>query len=225
MIKIGDRVKFNSRRGIVLTELNNKYIIWDKKGKKYSVIKEQVEFDDSVYIRVAGILENSQVNGHGNRLVIFVSGCTIHCEHCQNKDMQDFGYGDYIPMDNIIDKIRTNLPIIDGITISGGEPFDNTRKLITLLRMIRKEFADINIWCYSGYTLNQILMDKKNRLKMLKYIDYLVEGPYIPELDPSLNGKERPKYRGSLNQNILDVRSVIEPLENKFLVIKPVLYD
>lgn len=225
MIKVGDRVKFNSRRGIVLTETDDKFIIWDKRGNKYSVLKEQVEFDDSRYIRIAGLLENSQVNGPGNRFVLFVSGCSIHCKECQNKQMQDFNYGDYVPMDEIIDKIKNNLIILDGITISGGEPFDNTDKLTTLLKMIKKEFPDLNIWCYSGYTINQILMDRKNKIKMLKYIDYLVEGPYIRSLDPNVTNNKPIKYRGSVNQNILDVRSILEPLKDKMLDVKVVFYD
>ena len=93
-------------------------------------------------------------------------------------------------------------PQVSGLTILGGEPFENVDGLVSFINKYLKDqewFKNKNIWCYSGYTINQIIMDPK-KVELLKLVDTLVDGKFIDELkDPSL------KFRGSSNQNIWKV--------------------
>ena len=75
-------------------------------------------------LQVAGFLEHSTVNGEGLRTVLFVSGCSHACSGCHNEAMQDVNYGESLSITDIYKRILKNKPIIDGVTFSGGEPFD-----------------------------------------------------------------------------------------------------
>lgn len=151
-------------------------------------------------LRVAGFLDNTMVNGEGLRSALFLSGCTHNCEGCHNKAMQDFNYGDYVQVQQILDRINLNLPLIKGVTFSGGEPFEQAKELRILAEKLRD--YKLSIWCYTGYTLEQILESKDmNKLKLLEYIDVLVDGKFEKDL---IKGALR--YTGSTNQRIIDVK-------------------
>lgn len=150
-------------------------------------------------LQVSGFLDNSTVNGEGLRSVLFLSGCFHNCPGCHNKDMQDINYGENIEVNEIITRIKDNIPIIEGVTISGGEPFEQWENLLPLLQEIRKE--SLTCWVYTGYTYNQI-NNKNNFNKLLPWIDVLVEGPFIKDLLT----KDHP-YIGSSNQRILQLSS------------------
>ena len=99
----------------------------------------------------------------------------------------------------IVNKVNTN-PLLDGITLSGGDPMFNPEALLEFLKFL-KEKTKKNIWCYTGYTYEQLLKDPF-RSECLKYIDTLVDGPFIMALrDPSLS------FRGSTNQRILPLKN------------------
>lgn len=145
-------------------------------------------------LQVAGFLEHSTVNGEGFRSVLFVSGCSHHCPDCQNQDMQDFNYGEQISINTLYASILKNKPLLDGVTFSGGEPFEQSDALSELAKLIKKE--GLSIWCYSGYTYEALSKDPTKRC-LLEQIDVLVDGPFIKEkADSSLT------YRGSINQHI-----------------------
>lgn len=149
-------------------------------------------------LKLSGILENSLVNGEGMRYVIFVSGCKHHCDGCQNKHTWDINSGMDMDIDEIFEDIKNNLPLIDGITYSGGDPMEQTEALIVLSDKLKKEF-NINIWCYTGYTLEEILESSDNNKKLLlKYINTLVDGEFEKD-----NTKGALKYTGSTNQKII----------------------
>lgn len=151
-------------------------------------------------LQVAGFLNNSLVNGRGLRSVVFVSGCRHRCNGCHNKDMQDYNYGDSVEVDEVFERIKRNIPLIKGVTFSGGEPFDSAEGLGKLAAKLKKE--NLNIWSYSGYTYEQLISSKDtHKLKLLECIDVLVDGKF----DEDLKG-EAPKYAGSSNQRIIDVK-------------------
>lgn len=150
-------------------------------------------------LQIAGFLDNSLVNGKGLRSVVFLSGCKRRCEGCQNMEAQDFNYGDEVESDEIFERIKSNLPLIKGVTFSGGDPFEQADKLALLAKKIKEEL-ELNIWCYTGYTYEELILDEV-KLELLKYIDVLVDGPFEKALM-----ENAPKYAGSSNQRILELK-------------------
>ena len=133
-------------------------------------------------LQVAGFLEHSTVNGQGLRSVLFVSGCHHACVGCHNQAMQDANYGEQFTVDTLYKRILKNQPIIEGVTFSGGEPFEQPQALADLA--IRLKAVGLNIWCYSGYTyetLKVLALSNPSIDALLKEIDVLVDGPFIKD--------------------------------------------
>lgn len=154
-------------------------------------------------MRFGQIRRYDVANGPGIRTSIFVTGCTHRCPDCFNGEYQDFSAGEIWTDENtrkVIDYL--SLPEVEGLTVLGGEPFQNTDGLISLLEKIKKE-VNKSIWIYSGYTFEE-LMDDPVKEKLLKKCDVLVDGPFVAELkDLKL------KFRGSSNQRIIDIKKSI----------------
>lgn len=157
-------------------------------------------------------------NGEGVRVSLFVSGCTHRCPGCFNEEAWDFGYGR--PFTAVTeDEILTALgpDYIDGLTLLGGEPFEpqNQQILTPFLKRVRERFPEKNIWCYTGYTLDQdLLKDSRARCvytdEMLSMIDVLVDGRFVEALkDISL------PFRGSSNQRVIDLKAALRSGEIK----------
>ncbi|NLY20265.1 MAG: anaerobic ribonucleoside-triphosphate reductase activating protein [Tissierellia bacterium] len=139
-------------------------------------------------------------NGPGIRTTIFVTGCTHKCKGCFNLEYQDFEYGEIWTektTETLIDYLNEEL--VEGLTILGGEPFQNTCELLSVIKEIRGQ-SDKAIWIYSGYRYETLVKDDiKNEL--LQICDILVDGLFIEDLkDLSL------KFRGSSNQRIIDIK-------------------
>lgn len=151
-------------------------------------------------IRLAGIIENSINNGEGIRKVIFAQGCKHHCKGCFNPSTHDFNGGYECDTDKIIERINNDY-MIDGVTFSGGDPFEQAEAFAEISKNINPE---LNIWCYTGYTLQEII-DKANEkpewVDLLTHIDVLVDGKFEEDKkDRNL------KFKGSSNQNIIQLR-------------------
>lgn len=161
-------------------------------------------------MNIAGIIHQSLNDGEGIRTVIFISGCKHNCNNCQNKRLFDFSYGksfDKQIQDYIINYIKTD-PLIDGITLSGGDPVYSSKELIDFVQRVKTECPDKNIWMYTGFNFEDI----KNE-PIMKYINVLVDGQYID----SLNDKKQ-VFKGSSNQHIIDVQKSLK--ENKIVIYK-----
>ena len=158
----------------------------------------------------AQIRKYDVANGPGIRTTIFVTGCTHKCHNCFNEEYQDFDFGDPWTQrvtDEIIEDLK--LDEVKGLTILGGEPFQNEVDLLQVIRDIKKEVQK-DIWIFSGYTYEEILkyQDKK---KLLEECDVLVDGRFVEALkDLNL------RFRGSFNQRIIDVKKSLE--ENKVVL-------
>ncbi|MCD8391153.1 MAG: anaerobic ribonucleoside-triphosphate reductase activating protein [Firmicutes bacterium] len=152
-------------------------------------------------------------DGLGVRVSLFVSGCTHHCKGCFNPETWDFAAGKSYTKETE-DEIMTLLSksYINGLTLLGGEPFEpsNQRELVKLLRRVRRELPQKNVWCYTGYTYESDLLggNPESRARcevtdeMLSMIDVLVDGEFKEELkDIAL------KFRGSSNQRLLDLKN------------------
>jgi len=161
-------------------------------------------------LQIGGFLDNSLVNGDGLRSVIFVSGCKHNCGSCHNKAMQAFDYGDSVLIQDIMQKVVKNMPIIKGVTFSGGEPFDSAQALSKLSEKIRP--LELNIWCYSGYTFEEIIQSgDSDKVRLLSLLDVLIDGKFHEELKVGAS-----KYAGSSNQRIIDVQKSI--LKNEIIL-------
>lgn len=142
-------------------------------------------------------------NGDGLRVVLWVAGCDHCCPGCQNPVTWDPNDGlifDEKAMLELGSKI--NKKYISGLTLSGGDPLHkiNRGTILTICKLVKETFTDKSIWLYTGYCYE----DVKN-LESMKYIDVLVDGPYIEKLrDTSL------KWRGSSNQRVIDVNKTRE---------------
>ena len=144
--------------------------------------------------KCAGIINDSFVDGEGIRLAVFVQGCSHHCLGCHNPKTWDYDGGYMSNTDFVIKEYKRN-PLLDGITITGGEPFEQIDASYILAKAIHS--LNGNVWVYTGYTLEE-LKNKQNALKLLSEVDVLVDGPFILKLkDMNL------KFRGSSNQRIL----------------------
>jgi len=147
-------------------------------------------------MRVAGIVEDSIVDGPGLRFVVFTQGCNLRCEGCHNPDTWDLSGGADIPVDELIAQMRRN-PLTDGLTLSGGEPFLQAAECVQLASAARE--LGLNVWTFTGYTFEQLLHEPECR-ELLELTDVLVDGPFvISERSLSL------KWRGSRNQRVIDV--------------------
>lgn len=151
-------------------------------------------------MRVLDIIEGTVVDGVGLRTSIYFAGCTHHCPECHNPQSWDISGGTEMSIDDIMERIAEYGL---NVTFSGGDPLmqiDNG--LLDLAGRIHS--LGLNIWCYTGYTLEEIRSDSKLR-PILDAVDVIVEGRYIAALrDIHL------PFRGSSNQRIIDTATLRE---------------
>ena len=157
-------------------------------------------------------------NGTGIRVSLFVSGCRHCCEDCFNSATWDFGYGqEYTKAteDMIIDYLAPDY--IKGLTLIGGEPFEkeNQKELLKLCARVKREYPHKDIWCYSGFTLDEITGNSRasgdTANALLQHIDILVDGRFEKDKKDI-----RLKFRGSSNQRIIDVKKSLQ--ENRIIL-------
>ena len=153
-------------------------------------------------LNIAGIVDDSIVDGDGCRLTGFVQGCHRRCHGCQNPETQPMEGGRRIDTADILAKVKAN-PLLAGVTFSGGEPFLQPAPLAALARAVHA--LGLDVWSYSGFTLDELLAraeKDKATAALLNEIDVLVDGPYEEaERDLTLH------FRGSRNQRVIDMRA------------------
>ena len=159
-------------------------------------------------MNVCDILTADHANGPGMRISVFVSGCRNHCAGCFNPETWDFSYGkEYTPFMTraIINELKK--PEYQGLTILGGEPFEpeNQRGLIDLIRSIKQELPEKDIWMYTGYSYENLLPGGIRHYyvtdEIMNAIDVLVDGRFLlGEKDITL------RFRGSRNQRLIDMK-------------------
>lgn len=157
----------------------------------------EVEFmeQNSPTIRMAGLIEESTTDGPGIRFVIFAQGCTRNCPGCHNPHTHSLTGGTEISVEELLQKIESN-PLLDGITLSGGEPFLQAKPLSILARQCREH--GLNVVTYTGYLLRELREKNDPDIDaLLQQTDILIDGPFLQE---KLN--RRIPYRGSTNQKV-----------------------
>ena len=138
-------------------------------------------------MRINGILPCSFVNGDGARYVVFAQGCRHNCDGCQNPETWSFNGGVEVEVKSIADDFKTR-KLLDGITLSGGDPFFQQNACIDLLKLL----PGVNVWIYTGFEYDEIV-----DTELAQMADVLVTGKFIKEL--ACEGK----MYGSTNQKII----------------------
>ena len=151
-------------------------------------------------LRVLKVYRETISDGVGLRYSIYLAGCIHGCPGCHNPESWDCSLGALLTregVDEIVEDINENV-LLDGITLSGGDPFFYPESLLVLLKTLKIRTGK-NIWCYTGYTIEEI--NKREELKAcLEFIDVLVEGRFVKSLyDPSL------RFTGSSNQRVVSL--------------------
>lgn len=147
-------------------------------------------------IRVLDILEETMMDGIGLRTSIYCAGCAHHCKGCHNPQSWDFNGGREMSVDLLLDIVKEDE--FANVTFTGGDPLYQVEAFTELARRIKEE-TDKTIWCYTGYTYEEILNDKRLS-QILPYLDTIVDGPYVEELRD-----ENLAFRGSSNQKIINL--------------------
>ncbi|HEY0247841.1 MAG TPA: anaerobic ribonucleoside-triphosphate reductase activating protein [Gryllotalpicola sp.] len=141
------------------------------------------------------------VDGEGVRCSLYVSGCLFGCEGCFNRAAWSFRYGHPYTAE-LEDRIVADLAhdYVQGLSLLGGEPFLNTATCLRLVRRLRSEFgAAKDVWCWSGYTFEELLRETPDKRELLDAVDVLVDGRFLlAQRDTAL------RFRGSSNQRLLD---------------------
>lgn len=149
-------------------------------------------------IRINGIVNDSIVDGPGLRLAVFVQGCSHGCNGCHNPDTHDAAGGKSMDTQEILAMLRAN-PLLDGLTLSGGEPFEQPEACLLLAKAAKG--LELNVWVYSGYTYEALLGKGDEDIDaLLAVCDVLVDGPFVlgqRSLDLD--------FRGSSNQRLVDL--------------------
>ena len=150
-------------------------------------------------LKIAGIVDDSVVDGDGIRLTVFTQGCPHHCHGCQNPQTWSLTGGHEIDMKDVIEKVKAN-PLLSGVTFSGGEPFLQPAPLAEIAREVHA--LGLDVWCYTGFTLEQ-LEAREGTHQLLDEVDVLVDGPYMEDKrDLTL------RFRGSSNQRIINMNEL-----------------
>lgn len=148
--------------------------------------------------------------GPGVRVCLFIQGCRNGCLGCFNKETWDFNGGTEFS-ESTVTEIMSLLDhsYIAGLTLCGGEPMEeeNQRDLVNFVELVHTKFPEKNIWCYTGYEFEDLVAGGRKHCevtdRLLSMIDVLVVGRFILE-QRDITDKNR--WRGSLNQRVLDVK-------------------
>jgi anaerobic ribonucleoside-triphosphate reductase activating protein len=151
-------------------------------------------------VRVAGITNESVVDGPGIRSTIFFQGCPHACPGCHNPETWSSEGGKEFKIADLIKLLAIN-PLVSGITFSGGEPFQQAPAAAALGRRLRE--MGLNLWVYTGYTWEVLLasLERPGYQELLELAEVLIDGPFLREKqDLGL------LFRGSTNQRLINVQ-------------------
>lgn len=164
----------------------------------------------------AGFATDVHGLGPGRRVVLWVRGCTIGCRNCMTKELWESGTAE--PMHRLAERMLHPLQTHDGLTISGGEPFEQPVAVAELIALLRRDLPLLHVFCYSGFTLKSLLL-REDSQGLLDLVNCLMDGPYngaLPQSKP---------WRGSDNQTLHVLRGpAVDALETpvRHLQIQPV---
>lgn len=154
-------------------------------------------------MRFAQIRKEDISNGPGIRVSLFVQGCNRHCDGCFNPETWDYDKGQIF--NRRIQELFLDLgkeKRITGFSILGGEPLDQDKCMLELIKKIKEHYPDKTIWMWTGHTYEDLTDEQ---MEIVKLIDVLVDGPFI--ISKRCPSK---RFRGSMNQRIIDIKKTLE---------------
>lgn len=165
---------------------------------------------ENIKIRLAGVKDDSLIDGPGLRFVVFFQGCPFACPGCHNPDTWDKD-GGYTSSTSDVQKLWQNNFLLDGITFSGGEPFKQPEALLNLIVRAKKD--NLNVTIYTGFTYENLVAKNDPTInEILMRADFLIDGPFI------VAEKAEVLYRGSKNQRIINLKKSLQ--SNKVTLIR-----
>lgn len=157
-------------------------------------------------IRLSSPLQlDSIVDGEGIRMVVWMQGCIHNCPGCHNKSTHSLTGGFEMSIDELKGQIKS-ANHHDGITLTGGDPLLQVAQSLEIAKFAKEE--GLNVWCYTGFTYEQLLMMGKRNpliLELLENIDVLIDGKFVQEEKSS-----DLMFRGSANQRIINVKDSLK---------------
>ena len=161
---------------------------------------------NSYSLLISKWLERSVAHGPGERFVLWVQGCHLACPGCFSVHTHSFRAGQRLPVPEIA-KIILRTPSIEGITVSGGEPFLQAGPLAVLSKTVRD--AGLSVMCYTGFTFGELRERRHAEIdRLLNNIDILVDGRYEQDLAANY------RWRGSSNQRVHFLSDAYRDLED-----------
>lgn len=153
-------------------------------------------------ISLMRIVPDTSVDGPGLRTSVYCAGCRHRCPGCHNPATWNFAAGTAVSPREIWEAVLRESPDSD-ITFSGGDPLYQVEAFTELAKIIKSESSK-TIWCYTGFTFEEIVADARLS-QILPWIDVLVDGPFVlAERDETLS------FRGSRNQRLIDVPATLK---------------
>ncbi|NLZ46681.1 MAG: anaerobic ribonucleoside-triphosphate reductase activating protein [Clostridiales bacterium] len=156
-------------------------------------------------IRISGTANDSIVDGPGLRFTIFTQGCPHDCKGCHNPQTHNFNGGEETTTEKLIAKFKAN-PLLDGITLSGGEPFCQGKPLVEIAREAKSFGLDVII--YTGFKIEYLLENSNEENcynELIQLSDYIVDGKFeLEKRSLSIH------FKGSSNQRIIDVKKTLD---------------
>lgn len=160
--------------------------------------------------------------GPGQRIALWVSGCSRHCPKCANPELWKRYEYQKISSQKLVAEISRVIgqSVVDGITITGGEPFDQANELCDMIDRLPKQ---TNVLVFTGYKYDELLKKEDSR-ELLSRIDVLIDGEYVDEWNDN-----RSALRGSVNQRIWYLNKAVQLEYEKYLAegrkIQNFVYD
>ena len=168
-------------------------------------------------LNVSSTMSRSRANGPGVRAVIWVQGCTIGCAGCYSAPTHPHSSNSLVEPSEVVEWIRS-IPDIDGITISGGEPFEQAAVLVDIIGRMKRVRPELTVFIFSGHEYQTLLQsEEKSVRELIQHSDMLSTGPYIAKLrDQAL------LWRGSSNQELHYITQRYDPsMEETWLEDSP----
>ncbi|MEM8831028.1 MAG: 4Fe-4S single cluster domain-containing protein [Cyanobacteria bacterium P01_G01_bin.19] len=133
------------------------------------------------YLNIMGYVDESEVNGPGNRAVVWLQGCQRECDGCFNPSSWSFEINQLITIDNLVEKILSNSKN-SGVTFSGGEPFWQAPALTEVAQKVKA--SGLNVMSFTGFTLERLQADyaPAHSQKLIEELDILVDGAFVKSL-------------------------------------------